>query len=118
LVSCAFWSATISMCTFVMAPVEPPYQLATGAKSIDCLGVRAVILNAPVPIAVEGLLAQLDSVALPAASTTFLSTTQAVQSATSVYQYCAGAVTVAENVLSSIFLRPDISVALPLDTSS
>src|SRR5690242_3754236 len=86
LVSCAFWSATISMCTFVTVPVEPPHQLATGAKSIDCFGVRAVILNWPVPIAVEGSLAQVESVALPAASTTFLSTTHAVHSAVSVYQ--------------------------------
>ena len=76
----------ISMCTFVMAPVEPPHQLATGAKSVDCLAVRAVMWNMPVPIAVAGLLAQSDEVALPAARTTFWSTTQAVHRATSVYQ--------------------------------
>ncbi len=64
---------------------------------MDCFGVRALILKAPVPIAVEGSLAQLDSVDLPAASTTFWSTTQAVQRATSVNQNAAGEESVAEN---------------------
>src|SRR6266571_7852757 len=99
------------MWTLVTVPVEPPHQLATGAKSSDCFGVRAVILNWPVPIAVVGLSAQVESVALPAASTTFWSTTQAVHRAVSVYQYAAGALIVAEKLLSLIFLRPVIWVA-------
>ncbi len=71
------------MCTFFSAPVEPAHQLATGSKSADCLGVRAVILNGPVPITVLGSVHHLES---PTVSTTLRSTTHAVQSATSVNQ--------------------------------
>src|SRR5437660_10129882 len=105
------------MWTFVTVPVEPPHQLATGAKSIDCFGTRAVILNWPVPIAVSGTLAQLESVALPAARTTFWSTTHAVQSAVSVYQYAAGALRYAEKVWWPLFVRPHICAALTSATS-
>src|SRR5512135_822800 len=55
---CATWavvSATTSTCTLVSAPVLPPYQPVTGAKSIDRPGVRAVILKGPLPIRVSGL---------------------------------------------------------------
>src|SRR6185369_1074986 len=114
-VSCAFWSATISIWTFLRVPVEPPHQFGTASKSADCLGVRAVILNCPVPMIVAGSIHHLLS---PTDSTTFLSTTQAVQRATSVNQYPAGATSVAENEKSSIFLRPVIWVALPAATSS
>src|SRR5450759_444570 len=84
LVSCAFWSAMTSMWTLVSAPVEPPHQFGTGAKSSDCLGVRAVILNCPVPTNVDGSVNHLSSP--PPAVMAFWSTTHAVHSATSVYQ--------------------------------
>src|SRR6267143_5691973 len=99
------------MWIFLRAPVEPPYQLATGSKSSDCFGVRAVILNAPLPMKVLGSVNHLSSP--PPAVIAFSETTHAVQRATSVYQYPAGAVSLAEKLKSSIFLRPGMVLALP-----
>src|SRR5258706_2292673 len=96
LVSWADWSAMISMWIFLSAPVEPPHQLATGSKSIDCLGVRAVILNGPVLTNVDGSVNHLSSP--PPAVMALESTTHAVHSATSVNQYAAGALSVAEKL--------------------
>src|SRR6185312_13137668 len=116
LVSWAFWSPMISMWIFLMAPVEPPHQLGAASKSIDCLGMRATILNGPEPTNVFGSVNHLSSP--PPASIAFLLTAHEVQSATSVNQYAAGALSVAEKLKSSIFFRPVISVALPAATSS
>src|SRR6266850_3105867 len=91
-----FWSAMTSMWTFLRAPVDPPYQLATGSKSSDCFGVRAVILNCPLPMRVLGSADHLSSP--PPAVIAFWDTTQAVHRPTSVYQYPAGALSLAEKL--------------------
>src|SRR5450759_4377468 len=45
--------------TLVSVGFGEPHQLGTAAKSTDCFGTRAVILNGPVPMAVAGLVHQL-----------------------------------------------------------
>ena len=71
----------------VRCPVLPPHQLGTLAKDRWSLGTYAVSLKGPVPIAVVGLVHHVLSVSL---GMTFWSTTEAVQSASSVSQYPAG----------------------------
>src|SRR5215831_10108988 len=60
----------MSTWTLVRVGFGEPHQLLTAAKSTDCLGTYAVILKAPVPTAVDGVLHQLSGFVL----TTFLST--------------------------------------------
>src|SRR5438128_12301440 len=66
------WSAITSTWMCLIAPVEPPHQFATGAKSRLAFGTRAVILNGPVAISPSGVVHQVSS---PLAVTTFWSIT-------------------------------------------
>src|SRR6266496_1170459 len=52
-------SLTMSRWMFLRVGLGEPHQLGTAAKSTDWPGVRALILKAPVPIAVSGVAHQL-----------------------------------------------------------
>ena len=81
--SCVVASCTISTWTRLSAPVDPPYQRGTGAKSSDCPGAWAVSLKGPLPMSELGCVNQTSS---PAADTAFWSTSQYGHSPTSVSQ--------------------------------
>src|SRR2546430_14336018 len=78
--SCVVASCTISTWTRLSAPVDPPYQRGTGAKSSDCPGAWAVSLKGPLPMSELGCVNQTSS---PAADTAFWSTSQYGHSPTS-----------------------------------
>jgi len=72
-----------ALLTRLVAPVDPPYQPLTAAKSSDWPTTCAVRRNGPLPTSVSGLVYQTSS---PAAVTTFLSTSHIGHRPTSVSQ--------------------------------
>src|SRR3977135_1778144 len=90
------WSAIPSTWIFLIAPVEPPHQFATGAKSRLAFGTRAVILNGPVATRPSGVVHQVSS---PLGVPTFWSMTQETPpSARAESHQPAGAESLATNV--------------------